>query len=93
MPSVENAVTIPQLMAAAARAYGDSPAIEDGGRRISYRELDQLRRQAARALLALGVQAGDRVAIWAPNIWEWIVAATALQSVGAALVPLNTRMK
>ncbi|WP_137819103.1 FadD3 family acyl-CoA ligase [Pseudomonas sp. 2FG] len=93
MPSVENAHTIPQLMAAAAQTYGDSPAIEEAGRRISYRELDQLRRQAARALLALGVQAGERVAIWAPNIWEWIVAATALQSVGAALVPLNTRMK
>ncbi|RJG13407.1 fatty acid--CoA ligase family protein [Pseudomonas cavernicola] len=93
MPSVENAVTIPQLIAAAARAYGDSSAIEEAGRRISYRELDQLRRQAARALLALGVQAGERVAIWAPNIWEWIVAATALQSIGAALVPLNTRMK
>lgn len=93
MSPVENAVTIPQLMAAATQAYGDSPAIEEGGRRISYRELDQLRRQAARALLALGVQAGERVAVWAPNIWEWIVAATALQSVGAALVPLNTRMK
>ncbi len=93
MPSVETAVTIPQLMAAAAQTYGDSPAIEEAGQRIGYRELDQLRRQAARALLALGVQAGERVAIWAPNIWEWVVAATALQSVGAALVPLNTRMK
>lgn len=93
MPSVENAHTIPQLLARAAQAYGDSPAIDDGGRRISYRELDQLRQQAARSLLALGVQAGERVAIWAPNIWEWIVAASALHSVGAALVPLNTRMK
>lgn len=93
MPSVENAHTIPQLFARAARAYADSPAIDDDGRRISYRELDQLRQQAARALLALGVQAGERVAIWAPNICEWIVAASALHSVGAALVPLNTRMK
>jgi acyl-CoA synthetase (AMP-forming)/AMP-acid ligase II len=93
MSPVENATTIPQLIANAAQAYGESHAIEEGGRRISYRELDQLRRQAARALLALGVQAGERVAIWAPNIYEWIVAATALQSVGAALVPLNTRMK
>ena len=93
MPPVENALTIAQLFANAARAYGDSLAIDDAGRRISYRQLDQLRRQAARALLALNVQVGDRVAVWAPNIWEWIVAAGALQSVGAALVPLNTRMK
>jgi acyl-CoA synthetase (AMP-forming)/AMP-acid ligase II len=93
MPPVENALTIAQLFANAALAYGDSLAIDDAGRRISYRQLDQLRQQAARALLALGVQSGDRVAVWAPNIWEWIVAAGALQSAGAALVPLNTRMK
>lgn len=93
MPPVATALTIAQLFANAAQAFGDRPAIEDSGRTISYRELDRLRRQAARALLALDVQVGDRVAIWAPNVWEWIVAAGALQSVGAALVPLNTRMK
>src|SRR5690349_20758541 len=93
MPPVATALTIAQLFANAAQAYGDRPAIEDAGHNISYRQLDQLRRQAAQALLALDVQVGDRVAIWAPNVWEWIVAAGALQSVGAALVPLNTRMK
>ncbi|MGH8382857.1 FadD3 family acyl-CoA ligase [Pseudomonas sp.] len=92
MPSVENALTIAQLFANAARVYGDSAAIEDG-QRISYRQLEQLRQHAARALLALDVQVADRVAIWAPNLWEWIVAAGALQSIGATLVPLNTRMK
>lgn len=93
MPPVATALTFAQLFANTAQTYGDHPAIEDTGRVISYRELDQLRRQAARALLALDVQVGDRVAIWAPNVWEWIVAAGALQSIGAALVPLNTRMK
>ncbi|MCU1765983.1 FadD3 family acyl-CoA ligase [Pseudomonas protegens] len=92
MPSALNAPTIAHLFARAALAYGDRPAIEDAGS-ISYLQLDRLRQQAARALLALEVKAGDRVAIWAPNTWEWIVAAGALQSVGAALVPLNTRMK
>lgn len=92
MSPVES-TTIPQLLANAAQAYGDSPAVIDDGRQIGYRELDQLRQQAACALLALEIQAGERVAIWAPNIWEWIVAASALHSVGAVLVPLNTRMK
>jgi acyl-CoA synthetase (AMP-forming)/AMP-acid ligase II len=85
--------TIPQLIAAVARQYDQVTAIEDADRHICYRELDSLRRQAARALMSLDIQAGDRVAIWAPNSWEWIVAATALHSVGATLVPLNTRMK
>jgi acyl-CoA synthetase (AMP-forming)/AMP-acid ligase II len=93
MPPVAHAPSIAHLFAHAAHAYGDLPAIEDGARHISYRQLDQLRQTAARALLALDVQAGDRVAVWAPNIWEWIVATGALHSVGAALVPLNTRMK
>ncbi|MDN6858822.1 FadD3 family acyl-CoA ligase [Pseudomonas sp. CAN2814] len=88
-----SALTIPQLLAATAAAYADLPAIEDGDVHLSYRELHQWRRRAARALLALGVGHGERVAVWAPNLWEWIVAATALHSVGAVLVPLNTRMK
>lgn len=93
MPNLEPALTIPQMMAAAANRHGESIAIDDDGLRISYRELDRLRQQAARALLALEVGHGERVAIWAPNVHEWIVAALGLQSVGAVLVPLNTRMK
>ncbi|CAN7301239.1 FadD3 family acyl-CoA ligase [Aquipseudomonas alcaligenes] len=93
MPNLESTLTIPQLLAAAAVRYDQAPAIEDDGIRLSYHQLDRLRRQAARALLALEVGHGERVAIWAPNIHEWIIAAIALQSVGAVLVPLNTRMK
>ncbi|BAN50095.1 FadD3 family acyl-CoA ligase [Metapseudomonas resinovorans] len=93
MTDLESALTIPDLLAAAATRYGDATAIEDGDTRLAYRQLDQLRRQAGRALLALDLRVGERVAIWAPNIHEWIVAAIALQSVGAVLVPLNTRMK
>ncbi|MBV9412252.1 MAG: fatty acid--CoA ligase family protein, partial [Acidimicrobiia bacterium] len=39
------------------------------------------------------VEPGDRVAIWAPNTWEWVVALGGLHSAGAVLVPLNTRFK
>ncbi len=85
--------TIPDLMDAAANTYGSRSAIEDENVTLSFIELNELRRKASAALLAMGVESGDRVAVWAPNIYEWIVAATALQAVGAALVPLNTRMK
>ena len=43
--------------------------------------------------MAAGVGAGDRVAIWAPNMAEWIVAVLGLSSAGAVLVPVNTRFK
>ncbi len=61
--------------------------------RLSFRALAAEVRRAARAFVAAGVARGDRVAIWAPNHWEWIVAAIGLQSAGAVLVPLNTRFK
>jgi acyl-CoA synthetase (AMP-forming)/AMP-acid ligase II len=85
--------TIPRLMEAAAQRFGAAPAIEDDGQMLSFEALDEAALQAARAFMASGIEPGDRVAIWAPNLWEWIVATIGLQSAGAVLVPLNTRLK
>jgi acyl-CoA synthetase (AMP-forming)/AMP-acid ligase II len=87
------ATTTPQLVAEAAARFGDAEALVDGDVRLSFRELDDAVRQATRAFLAAGLAAGDRVAIWSPNIWEWVVAALGLQGAGGVLVPLNTRFK
>ncbi|MFS8977931.1 FadD3 family acyl-CoA ligase [Cupriavidus necator] len=85
--------TIPELLRQAAQRHGERIAIQEDGLRLSYAALDLQRTEAGRALMALGVLPGDRVAVWAPNYSEWIIAALAVHSVGAALVPLNTRMK
>ena len=87
------ATTIPALVEAAAATFGSRVAIEDGAVQLTFAALAAETRRAARAFLAAGVAHGDRVAIWAPNRWEWIVAATGLQAAGAVLVPLNTRFK
>ncbi|MCW5721098.1 MAG: FadD3 family acyl-CoA ligase [Devosia sp.] len=84
--------TIPALCARAAAVYGNEPAIEDG-LTISFVELDRLRRQFARALMASGIESGDRVMIWAPNTWKWVVAALGITSAGAVLIPASTRFK
>ena len=86
--------TVPAAFAESVHRYASRTAVigEDGSE-LSYAELDQLRLYAARALLALGIRHGDRVAIWAPNGVEWIVAGLAIHSLGAVLVPINTRMK
>ena len=63
------------------------------GRILSFAGLATAVHDAARAFLAMGIERGDRVAIWAPNMWEWVVAALGLHSAGAVLVPLNTRFK
>jgi len=79
-------------LAAAAR-WGDAPAIADGEARYSFAELaDEMRRVTA-ALVATGVQPGDRIALWAPNSAAWIPAALGILGAGAWLVPLNTRFK
>ena len=42
-------------------------------------------------MIDMGVGAGDRVAIWSPNTWHWVVACLATHYAGGVLVPLNTR--
>lgn len=87
--------TSPAQFENAARRFPDRVALvdEDDDRPITYAELDRLRRQAAAALIAHDVQAGDRVAIWAPNCVQWVVAALGIHSAGAVLVPVNTRLR
>src|SRR5438270_3005959 len=85
--------TTPRLVQSAAERFGDREAVVDGDVRMSFADLADAGRRAARGFLAAGVEPGDRVAIWAPNVWEWLVALVGLHSAGAVLVPLNTRFK
>ncbi|MCA1299425.1 FadD3 family acyl-CoA ligase [Stappia indica] len=85
--------TIPALCARAAEVYGDRRAVEDGDLCLSFIELDAMRRRMAKAMIAAGVEKGDRVMIWAPNGWRWFVTALGLVSAGAVLVPASTRFK
>lgn len=86
-------LTVGGLFERAAALFGDRPAVRDTQGTISFIELDASRRRAAQAFFAAGVQKGDSVAVWAPNLAEYIVAVAGLQSIGAVLIPLNTRFK
>lgn len=86
-------MTIPGALARAAELWPDVSALEDGDTRFTFSELAEATLEATRSFIALGVERGDRVAIWAPNGWRWEVAALGLQSAGAILVTLNTRFK
>jgi fatty-acyl-CoA synthase len=59
------------------------------GRRWTYAELDRDVAAAARGLLALGIEKGERVGIWAPNCPEWIIIQYATARIGAILVNIN----
>jgi fatty-acyl-CoA synthase len=62
-------------------------------RRWSFAELEQRARTLARGLAALGVRRGDRVAVWANNIPEWVLLQFASAKVGAVLVTVNTALR
>lgn len=68
-------------------------AVVDGDRRLTFPGLAAAIKTTAAALVSHGVGVGDRVAIWAPNRLEWLLAALGSQYLGAVLVPLNTRFK
>ena len=59
--------TIPAMLRQAAARYGDRPAVVDGELTLSFARLSERVDEAARALLALGVAFGERVALWAPS--------------------------
>ncbi|MEC3955402.1 FadD3 family acyl-CoA ligase [Nocardia sp. CDC153] len=83
--------TTPLALHEAARRHGDAPAVGDGAVRLSWSQLLDSVRETARALMARGIQRGDRIGIWAPNTHHWVTAVLATHYVGAAIVPLNTR--
>ncbi|MEU3352546.1 FadD3 family acyl-CoA ligase [Streptomyces sp. NPDC037389] len=85
--------SIPRLVRMAAERYAAREAVVEGRTRITYRQLGERVGRATAACVAAGVEAGDRVAIWAPNSLDWIVAALGAVGSGAVLVPVNTRFK
>jgi acyl-CoA synthetase (AMP-forming)/AMP-acid ligase II len=85
--------SIPAMLHDTARRLPSTPAVVTGDRTVDYAELATLVDRGARALIASGVSRGDRVAVWAPNSLEWIVAALSITTAGGVLVPVNTRFK
>src|SRR5579859_45729 len=71
--------------------HGDREALvsRQQGFRATYRELWELTGACARGLLARGVKKGDRVGIWSPNRYEWVVVQFATARIGAILVNIN----
>ena len=84
--------TLPGAVIEAAARFPEAAAIVDG-RILTFAGLEQEVVQGAAALIEAGFEAGDRVAIWAPNSVNWIVACLAVQSAGGVVVTLNTRLK
>ena len=87
--------TIGENLRRTVERFGDREAlvVRSQDYRATYRQLWDATTQVARGLLALGVEKGDRVGIWAPNRFEWVVVQYATARIGAILVNINPAYK
>ena len=84
--------TLGEIPRRAAKAFGDRIALVDGGREFSFRDIDALSGTLARNLVERGVAPGDRVTLYAPNSWEWIVSYYGALKAGAVINPINAML-
>ena len=83
--------TIGAALARTVRSFGDRPAlvVRHQDVRWTWAELDGRVEQLARGLMAAGIGVGDRVGLWAPNRYEWVLSQFATARIGAIMVCLN----
>jgi long-chain acyl-CoA synthetase len=80
------------VLPTAAAQYADKTALIVAERRFSFRELDDLSNALAVSLVKLGVEPGDRVTLYAPNSWEWVVSYYGALKAGAVINPVNVML-
>lgn len=87
--------TLGQIINELARDIPDKTAVKYTTRDYcrTWREFDEETDKVAKGLMSLGVQKGDKVAIWATNIPEWLLTLFGAAKCGAILVTVNTNYK
>ena len=75
------------------RPRDDALVYVDRGLRYSYAEFNEVVERCARALMALGLEKGDHVAVWGQNVPEWVTLQFATGKMGAVLVTVNPAYK
>lgn len=84
--------SIGEIARQAAREHGDKIALVVADQRFTFGEIDALSNQFANALVASGLEPGDRVSLYANNCWEWIVAYYGSLKAGAVANPINAML-
>ncbi|MFO7818206.1 MAG: AMP-binding protein [Thermodesulfobacteriota bacterium] len=87
--------TLGNILDEVVEKYPDNDAViyVDRDFRLTYREFGELVDQMAKGLMALGVQKGEKMAIWATNIPHWVAFQFATAKIGAILLTVNTYYK
>ncbi|WP_338754737.1 AMP-binding protein [Bacillus sp. FJAT-52991] len=87
--------TVGELLTERAKQLPQHEALvySDRNLRYTYSEFDELCQKAAKGLMALGIEKGENVAIWATNTPEWVTLQFATGKMGAVLVTVNTNYR
>ncbi len=88
-------ITLGQMLDQAIAAHPDNEAViyVDRDYRLSYKEFGELVDELAKGLMALGVEKGEKVAIWATNVPHWVSLQFATAKIGAVLLTVNIHYK
>jgi fatty-acyl-CoA synthase len=88
-------ITVGALLTRLAETLPGNEALvyAERGLRWTFAELESEARLVARGLMACGVERGERVALWATNVPEWVTLQFALAKIGAILVTVNTSLR
>src|SRR5258708_36431248 len=90
---VPNWGTIPRMLRDQAANHPGADVVHTAEVTLTLAELRAQAGEVARGLVALGLETGDRVGIWAPNTPSWVVAAYGLWDAGSCVAPVSTRFK
>jgi long-chain acyl-CoA synthetase len=80
------------IVARAAQRFGTKTALVADGRTLTYQALDDMCERVAGGLHDIGVRPGDRVSLYSPNRWEWVIAYHAALRAGAVVNPINVML-
>ncbi len=88
-------LTLGQILDRTTAKFPDNPALVyvDRDFRLTYSQLSQMVDETAKGLMALGIQKGEKVAVWATNIPFWVILQFATARIGAVLLTVNTNYK
>ena len=84
--------TIGEILPEAARRFGDKTALVVEGETFSFAELEAMSNRVATGLVSIGVHPGDRVTLYGPNCWQWLVAYYAIAKTGAVVNPISSML-
>ncbi|MBI4853197.1 MAG: AMP-binding protein [Acidobacteria bacterium] len=88
-------ICVGELLTRLAKNYPEQEGLiyPDLALRYTFRGMEEISRKVAKGLLKLGINKGDRVALWATNVPEWVILQFALAKIGAILVTVNVSFR